>query len=139
MKHITSDNTAAIIRFDKDEDVCLLLKEYLEKENVTTGFFSGIGACKKVILSYFNVETKKYEDKIFDQNLEIVSLSGNIAKKDGKPFIHCHGVFSDAEMKTYGGHVKELIVSVTCEIALTKIQGSAIRKKDSEFGLHFFE
>jgi predicted DNA-binding protein with PD1-like motif len=58
---------------------------------------------------------------------------------DNKTVIHAHGVFADREYQTVGGHVKELIVSATSEVHLTKLVGEIKRAYDATTGLNLMK
>ncbi|MBI4159907.1 DNA-binding protein [Candidatus Wolfebacteria bacterium] len=57
----------------------------------------------------------------------------------GKVVIHAHGSFSDKEMKVVAGHVKRLVVSATCEIFLTAMDGKLEREYSEEIGLNLLK
>lgn len=131
-----------VLRFDAGVEIIAGLKDFCNKNKITAGQFSGIGSSGDLILSYYNLKTKEYEDKRFEEDLEVLSLSGNIGiwhnseENNEDVIVHAHGVFSDRAMVTLGGHVKKLIVSATCEIFLRSIpDDSIIRKFDEKTGL----
>lgn len=131
-----------VLRFDSGVEIIAGLKDFCNKRRITAGQFSGIGSSGDLTLSYYNLKTKEYEDKRFEEGLEILSLNGNIGvwhnseKNKEDVIVHAHGVFSDRAMATIGGHVKKLIVSATCEIFLRKIiSGRIIREFDEKTGL----
>ncbi|MDP6704596.1 MAG: DUF296 domain-containing protein, partial [archaeon] len=64
---------------------------------------------------------------------------GNIAKLGEETVTHNHGVFSDKDMNTYGGHVNKLVVAAACEISLTRIEGRIERKYSEEIGLNLMD
>ena len=139
MKIISKDTAIHILRFDKGEDVIDGLVKYCGKNNLAAAHFTGLGACGSMILSYYDLDNKKYLDKTFDEDLEIVSLTGNVAKLKDQTIIHTHGVFSAKTYETFGGHVKAMIVSATCEIHLTVIPGTLKRGFDSDSGLNLLQ
>lgn len=125
-----------VLRFDRGEEVFLALQSFAENQKIGAAFFSAIGASQKVVLSYYDLEQKKYFDQSFEQDLEIVSMTGNIGKRDGKVALHAHGCFSDKSYQTFAGHIKELVVSATCEMMLTKLSGTLTREFDEATGLN---
>ena len=134
MQHFKSVGNYTII-LQKDEALIANLEGFCEAHDITAGFFHGLGGVMSVELGYYHLDRKEYEFQKLDEVLEIASLHGNIALKDGEPFVHAHGVFSDAELKTYAGHVKELVVGGTCEIHLQTFDGKWRREKDDATGL----
>lgn len=63
-------------------------------------------------------------------------MSGNITTMDKEVYLHCHITLSDEGMKSIAGHLKEGVVSATCEIALVKLNASIERKYDKFIGLN---
>jgi predicted DNA-binding protein with PD1-like motif len=127
-----------IIRFDQGDEVIAKLLEYCNSEHIEAAYFTGLGACATVTLAYYDLEKKKYVDKKFE-DLEIVSLTGNVAKLAKDTIIHAHGVFGDKHYQTVGGHIKELIVSATCEVHLSILKGKMRRSYDNTTGLNLLQ
>ena len=139
MKTILQDNNNYVLRFDKGEDVIAGLRQFMKDQALQACSFSGLGACSLVELGFYNEHLKDYRMKPFLEELEIVSLNGNGSMAAGEPAIHAHGMFSRTDFTTAGGHVSKLVVSVTCEISLTKLEGGMQRKKNDEFNLNLLE
>jgi predicted DNA-binding protein with PD1-like motif len=139
MKIILKDSRRYTLRFDKGEELMQGLIKFAEEEKIEAGWFFGIGAIAEVVLSHYDLDTKKYSDQEIKEKLEIINLLGNIAKMTGKTIIHAHGSFSDPEMQLIGGHVKKLIVGPTCEIFLIKLDGKIEREFSDEIGLNLFK
>ena len=136
MKLLLKDSRRYFLRFNAGEEVLGILKNFLRKEKIFAGYFSAIGACQTAELAYFNLATKKYENKVFQEDLEIVSLTGNSAVKDNEIVLHAHTVLSGANFSTLGGHAMKLVVSATCEMFLIKLDGRMERKLDLEANLN---
>ena len=136
MRLILKDGNIYIIRFDAGEELISELASFCTKEKIKAGTISGIGSSDNITISFYNLDTKQYEDVTIERRLEIVSLSGTIALLNNAPFAHIHGIFSDADMQPVSGHVKKLIVSATAEIILTKLNGELHREHDIKTGLN---
>lgn len=136
MKLLLKDDQRYFLRFDSGEEVLGCLKKFLTNENIFASAFNAIGASKTAELSYFNLETKKYQNKIFEEDLEIVSLTGNSGVLDREVVLHSHTVLSKNDFSTVGGHVIKLVVSATCEMFLIKLDGRMERKLDLESNLN---
>ncbi len=61
---------------------------------------SGIGACDDVVLKFFNLTTKQYEEKHITEPLELTSLLGNISRLDNGHFAHLHATFGTQSYET---------------------------------------
>ena len=134
MQYKNIDDTYTII-INKGEEVISGLTEFCKKHGIRNGYFRGIGAVEKLECGYYNLEEKKYYFTNYNDMLEVVSLTGNIMIKDGEPFIHVHGVFTDTTNNAFGGHIKEMTVGVTLEIILTQLGTHLDRQLDEDIGL----
>src|SRR5690349_8599021 len=136
MKIILQDNNQFVLRFDKGEEVLAALTAFMKEQGVSGCTFSGIGAASEVELAFFNPFVKEYRNKPYVEELEIVSLTGNGSLKGGEPSVHMHGAFGRNDFTVLSGHVAKLIISVTCEIALTKLNGAMNREMNNDFNLN---
>lgn len=131
----TKTQNGYMLRLIKGEELSQTLVLFCEKHQIKSAFFQAIGATTDVELGYYHLETKTYIWKKLTQEMELVSLTGNIAQVDEKPFAHMHGVFSDENFSTVGGHIKQMIVGATCEVYLTDFGTEITRVMDEEIGL----
>jgi predicted DNA-binding protein with PD1-like motif len=134
MQHTKADTTY-IIRIDKGGDVVKTITNFCKEEGIENAYFTGIGAVGTLTCGYYNLEEKKYYFKEYAEPLEVVSLTGNVMLKDGVPFVHAHGVFTDIGNKAFGGHVVEMRVHVVLEVILTPLQSRIGRVLDDCIGL----
>lgn len=132
-------NNTLIIRAEKNEDIIEVLKEVIEKENITLATVSGIGAVKQVELGLFNTLDKIYSKKEFRGDFEIVSLCGNISTMEHKPYLHLHMAIADNKQYTFGGHMSKAVVSATAELTINIIEGKIDRYFDEEVGLNLMK
>lgn len=136
MQVLLEQGSHRILRFERGEELLMVLKEYCHRDKIGAAAISAIGAAEKLTLSWYDVDAKAYEDKEYDEKLEVLSLLGNVSVLDGKPVVHIHGSFSNREMQAFGGHVKRLVVGATCELVLRVITASLPRLYNDEVGLH---
>ena len=121
---------------EKGERVGDGLKKFIKENKVESGVFWAIGALSSVKLSFYDLPTKTYLPYEINISVEVVSMSGNIAWMGGDVIIHCHGVFSDKEGKTTGGHFDEGVVGPTLEIMLFVSEEKIQRLLNEEIGLN---
>jgi len=121
-----------LIRLMKGNDIFLSLQRfYKEHQTIGAGMISGIGAVSQAILGYY--DGHKYQRNSFQEPLEVLSLAGNVSKKQA---IHLHGIFGRKDGSCIGGHIFQgCIVSFTCEIHLTVLRPSVERVLDIETNL----
>lgn len=128
MKVILKDDDVFIFRFDKGDEFITSLKNFCIKNSVKAATFSAIGATDDCVVAYYDSALNKYIDKrYFGKNMEVVSLLGNISVYNNQPIIHAHGVVADSDNRAIAGHVRELKVSVTCEVSLQVLNGEIKR------------
>lgn len=69
-----------------------------------------------VRLAWFSWERKRYEPSVaLDEQVELLSLIGDIALTDGEPTVHAHAVIGKQHGTAHGGHLLKAYVRPTCE------------------------
>lgn len=139
MKVLSKQSTFQLLRFDRGEEFIASLQEYCKKEKIHAASFQALGAAGELTLAYYNLSDKRYEDHDVTEDVEILSILGNIATMDEKIIVHAHGVFGKKDLQTIGGHIKKLVVSATCEVSLTLLPGTLKRAFDEETGLNLLD
>ncbi len=139
MKVILKDNQRYIIRIDKGEEVFAGFLEFARQYDIDAASFTAIGACGELEIGVYDFAAKSYTKQVITEQLEIVSLIGNIALSAGKPALHVHGSFSRRDLSMLGGHVFKAVISATCEIFLIKLDGEMSRGLDSDLNLNLLQ
>ncbi len=125
-----------VSRIPYDQDIAEYVRTFSEDNGISVGLFSEIGAVKKAVLGYYKQEAKEYSTLTIDEALEIVSCTGNISIRDGKPFLHAHIALSDDAGHTYAGHLMDGVQVFACEFTLQEIIGAPLtRESDAQTGL----
>jgi hypothetical protein len=128
------EKTYAIV-FDKGDEVAGGLLSFAREEKVQASHFTAIGALSDVTLGYFNW-TKKTFDKIsIQEQVEVLSLVGNIVFDNGDPKLHAHIVIGKSDGTAHGGHLVEGHVRPILEVILVESPSHLHRKVDKETGL----
>ena len=128
-----------IVRLESGEPAIETLTAFLHSERVDFAQVSAAGAVQWVRLGYWNAETRQYEYQEFREQLEVVSLQGNAALKNGQPFLHLHGVFGRRDFSVVGGHIKEARVHPTIEVWLRTEAIVVRRARDAATGLDLLD
>lgn len=142
MKHIRArsgdhpDGDIIFVRLHHGDEVHASLQELARLERIPSAGVSGIGAVNQIVLALFDPSTRRYLETAFEEDLEIVSMTGTVGWLGDAPAIHLHGVVSRADCTTAGGHIMRAIVSVTVELTLTVGDARLERKPDPAFGLN---
>ena len=128
-----------VIRMERGEEIIASLTRLCEQEMIGLATVEAIGAVDHAVMCIYDVPTKTFFRKEFSGPMEIASLSGNVTRKDGAPYIHLHATVCDQELRAYGGHANALTVSATCEMFVRVIEGEVGRRADEEIGLNMFQ
>lgn len=127
------------VRIDKGEEILASLKEFAVKENIAFARVSAIGAVGSFTAGVFDTKTKQYRANEFKGNFEIVSLSGTVDRMNGAYYAHLHMSAGNEKGEVFGGHLNRAVVSATCEMTLTLIDGEIDRCFDEEVGLNLWK
>ena len=138
MEYRRFENTL-VIRMDRGEEICGTLAAICEKEDVELAEVSALGAVDRAEMAIYDVPSKTFFRKTFEGPMEIGSLVGSVTRKDGKPYLHLHGVVCDSELAAHGGHIASMRVSATCEMIVRVFPGEVGRRMDEAIGLNVFE
>ncbi len=128
-----------ILRIFKGEKIAESIINFCKECKINSGAFYGIGALNQVELMVYQANQKGYTTKAFKEDMEVLSIIGNVAFLDDKHVVHAHISLSDTEFKSIGGHLKEGLVSGTLELVFADFKAKLIRKYDSETGLNLLE
>jgi predicted DNA-binding protein with PD1-like motif len=124
----------------KGADIIGGLTQVIKERGITVGVVSGIGAVTEAHIGYFNAQTKKYEEVHFRENMEILSLRGNVSIKDGDVFPHLHVVLSKRDFSAVGGHLYAGTTVYAFEFEIVSMEGAPfVRQFDNDTGLFLWK
>ena len=126
--------TLAVV-LDTGEEVLASLKQVAAREKLTAAQITAIGAFSDATLGYFDWEKKEYLKNPVREQVEVVTMLGDIGEEDGKPTLHVHLVLGRRDGATLGGHLLEAHVRPTLEVIITESPTPLRRRKDAETGL----
>ena len=126
--------TFAVILAAGDE-VMSAISSFARARQLRATQFTAIGAFSRVVVAYFDWGTKRYRNIPIDEQVEVLSLVGDITLEDGQPKVHAHVVVSKADATAHGGHLVEGHVRPTLEVVMTETPGYLKRRYDPESGL----
>ncbi|MFC7287192.1 PPC domain-containing DNA-binding protein [Herminiimonas glaciei] len=130
----TPEKTYVLI-LESGEEVVSQIQRFARENNLTASRFTAIGAFSSATLGYFDWNQKDYEKIPVSEQVEVLSLIGDIALQDGAAKIHAHVVVGKRDGSAHGGHLLEAYVRPTLEIILTEAPSYLKRSFDPESGL----
>lgn len=130
---------AYIVRLATGEEIHASLKELATLERIDAAGVEGIGAVYDAVLGYFDRTTSEYLRKTVPEEMEILSLSGNLSVKESQPFAHLHVVLGGRTFEAVAGHLFEGRTGATCEIIVRPLAGFVRRTLDEATGLYLLD
>ena len=111
-----AEKTYAVV-FGAGDEVITGLTQFAEEAGLDGAHFTALGAFERATLGYFDLATQDYVHIPIAEQVEVLSLAGDIALKDGKPKVHAHVVVGKRDgarwaylgglrAPDFGGHAK---------------------------------
>ncbi|HJX39142.1 MAG TPA: DUF296 domain-containing protein [Anaerolineae bacterium] len=123
-------------RLERGDSVLEGLTEFCKTNGIQVGHLEALGVVERGGIGYYDHLRRTFREVHFEEGMEIASLTGNVSRKDGVTFLHCHVVLADREGRCFGGHLLEGNVAFACEFAVTDLEGMAPeRSLDESTGL----
>lgn len=128
-----------VARLDKGEEILEQIKIIATRERIKLATVQALGAIDRFTVGVFKIDEKKYLANDFAGNFEIVSLNGTINTMNGEFYCHLHMSAGNDRGEVFGGHLNQAVVSATCEMVLTLINGTVDRHYNKQIGLNLFQ
>ena len=130
-----AERTYALI-FDTGDEPVSLITRFARENRIKAARLSAIGAFSDVVLGYFDWQKKDYERIAVREQVEVLSLLGDIALgEDRAPQLHAHVVLGKRDATAHGGHLLEGHVRPTLEVMLIESPASLQKIHDRDTGL----
>jgi predicted DNA-binding protein with PD1-like motif len=126
--------TFAVV-FEKNEDVREPLLAFAREQGISGAQVTAIGAFNEATLAYFDRQARQYKEIPVQEQVEVLSLAGNLGRQEEKPVLHAHAVVSRADGTTLGGHFLRGKVWPTLEMIILETPQFLHRVHDEETGL----
>jgi hypothetical protein len=130
--------TYAII-FRKGDEILSGLTDFAMQYHVTDAHFTGIGAVSSATVGWLDLNRKLYHAIPVNEQVEVLSMIGDIATFNGKPVVHAHMVFGKHDGSTVGGHLWEAKVNPTAEVFVISDAASLEKIPDDASGMKIID
>jgi predicted DNA-binding protein with PD1-like motif len=128
------EKTFALV-FDPGDEAMEDLTNFAKENSLSAARFTAIGAFSDATLGYFDMEKKEYKKIPVDEQVEVLSLVGDVALFEGEPKLHAHAVLGRSDGTTRGGHLLGAHVQPTLEVVIVESPEHLRRETDEETGL----
>jgi len=126
--------TVALV-FSTGDEVMATLSEWCREQKIGAARFTAIGALSDVTLGWFDWQAKSYREIPLDEQVEVLTLAGDVALQDDQPALHVHLVVGRADGTAHGGHLMRAHVRPTLELILEESPAHLRKRHDPESGL----
>jgi len=128
-----------VLRLESGDDILKSLRQFATSKRIGASLVEGIGSLSKVKLGHYDFKTKQYRYETFEDDLEILNLSGNIASMNRQPLPHVHVTLGRRDFSVIGGHLDEGSAANMVEIGIWKLPGKLLKAKDEQIGLNVLQ
>ncbi|MBU6321403.1 MAG: DNA-binding protein [Patescibacteria group bacterium] len=136
MRIVAAEAGKWVLNLERGEELFATLLGWAAQEGIQSATCTGLGAADRLELAYYHLGEKRYERHEVGEEVEILSLVGNLGELRGAQLLHIHGTFGRRDLSTFGGHLFSLRVSGACEIHLTTFNTPFRRAHDEATGLN---
>ena len=85
------ERTCALV-LQTGEEVVAALEGFAQEHGLAATRITAIGALQRAVVGYFDWQRKDYERIAVNEQVEVLSLIGDVALADGRPKLHAHVV-----------------------------------------------
>lgn len=124
-----------VVAVGKGEDAVAAINEVAERYCIRGAQVTAVGGFKSAELGYFDRGKRTYLGIPVREQVEVLSLLGDIADNQGKPALHVHTVLGHRDGTTVGGHLLRGEVWPTLEVIITEVGSDLTKQIDQETGL----
>ncbi|HVX10692.1 MAG TPA: PPC domain-containing DNA-binding protein [Pirellulales bacterium] len=130
--HEEADEITYVLVLDTGEEVTGALLDFAKKQQIRTASFTAIGALRELTLGYFDWQKKEYEKIHVAEQVELLSLAGNIVSSKDGPKLHAHIVVGKRDGTAHGGHLVDAIVRPTLEMMIVESTAARLERQQDE-------
>lgn len=120
-----------LFRLPKGKDLLESLADFCHDNQVKCGIVHVVGSVSNATIAYFDQAKKKYDKKAINEEMELLSLTGNISIQDNRPTVHAHVMLSGKDYQVIGGHLLPGTKIFVCEAYIQELVGEPkVRRAD---------
>jgi predicted DNA-binding protein with PD1-like motif len=123
----------------KGDEVMSGLTDFARQNKVTSASFTAIGAFSHATVAWFDDGRKEFKLIPIEQQVELVSMIGDIALVNDQPAVHTHVAVASSDGTVRGGHVINAFVFPTLELFMTVYPTPLHKESDKATGLKLID
>src|SRR5258707_3839035 len=123
----------------KGDEVMSGLTDFARQNKVASASFTAIGAFSHATVAWFDDARKEFRLIPIKQQVELVSMIGDIALVNDQPAVHTHVALASSDGTVRGGHVINAFVFPTLELFMTVYPKALHKQLDDATGLKLID
>ena len=123
----------------KGDEVMSGLTDFARQNKVRSASFTAIGAFSHATVAWFDDSRKEFKLNPITQQVELVSMIGNITLVNDQPAVHTHAAVASSDGTVRGGHVINAFVFPTLEVFMSAYPTPLHKELDEATGLKLID
>jgi uncharacterized protein len=123
----------------KHDEVVSGLTDWIKRERIEGAHLTAIGAFSSALFGWFDKDVGAYRNIPVDEQVECISLMGDIGVAEGKPALHIHGCVGRSDGRITGGHLLRAVVWPTLEVFVSEFERPLQKRSDPQTKLDLFD
>lgn len=124
-----------VVVCEKGDEAVGAVSAAVTERGIRAAQVAAVGGLQRGELGYFDRATRDYLRIPVSEQVEVLSLVGDVAERDGRPTLHVHAVLGRRDGSTVGGHLLSGTVWPVLEVMITEVAAGLARRFDPETGL----
>ncbi|MFY1671113.1 PPC domain-containing DNA-binding protein [Plantactinospora sp. WMMB334] len=130
-----SGRRVVVIAVERGEEAVAAVNEVARRRGISAAQVTAVGGFSGAEVGYFDRQDRDYLRIPVSEQVEVLSLVGDIAEVRGEPALHVHAVLGRRDGSTVGGHLLRGEVWPTLEVVVTEVAASLAKRVDPETGV----
>jgi uncharacterized protein len=133
-RQVNDQPSTFVVILEPGEEAMSTLTAFARGQSLSASQVTAIGGFERVVLGYFDRDERDYQPIPIEQQVEVLSLVGDIVGDGADLKVHAHVVVGRSDGSAHGGHLLEAIVWPTLEAVITETPTHLRRRFDPKTG-----
>ncbi len=129
-----TSRTYAVV-FESGDEAASGLERFAAATGVAASHLTGVGGFSSATLGFFDVDAQEYREIPVGEQVEVLSLVGDITLDGDRRKVHTHVVVGKRDGTAMGGHLLQARVRPTLEVIVVEASQALRRHHDPASGL----
>jgi len=131
----SGDKATYALVFESGDEIVEIMKTFANEHCLKASSFKAVGAFSEATLGYFDYTIKDYKKIPVNEQVEVLSLIGDVALYGNESKVHMHVVLGKENGDAIGGHLLQAKAHPTLEVILEESPSYLEKRIDKDTGL----